>query len=450
MIKKKNGEIEQNPDDNQRNTAKEQLSFPDEILFRITTFLPFESAVQTTFLSTRWKDLWKKALVLNGTIEDAVFTILSLLDDFSELHPPRKKWGLQFNFGQGRVLFASIAPNNTLHLDFSAGEQEFPKSFDWLLPLNPPSRETYNHENILELNPPLPTDQLFIIKALYLISVCRLSSKALTSMVSNLPFLESLTITKCNGVQSLDIEYAAKLQKLIVFDCQQLEYFCFGEDAMLDFRQGPLTQWTWDIEKPCPYRPYYGFYESNHCGCASKFECLKSILKSIDGVKSLTLCRWFFEETMCKKLPFSSIFLNKLKELWWIDRSMRRENINALLCFLKFCPNLERLYVTIDPKCYDLPSTEKFSAIVSAPDKLNHLKVVKLEGCADEKNEMLLARRLIPLFPESPLIISKPDGTCWRHLVKVPKLEKKGKYPYKFKVVENLHEICPHHLHMNL
>ncbi|XP_017984502.1 PREDICTED: F-box protein At2g39490 [Theobroma cacao] len=474
--------------------------FPDEILCHIITFLPFESAVQTTFLSTRWKDLWKKARVLHGTIEDAVVTILSLLNDLADLHPPRNKWGFQFNFGHGRALFAAIAPNNTLHLDFSAREHKLSKSFDWLLPLNLPKRDKwpfpYKYEKILELNTPLPTDQQFKIKALYLISVCRLSSKALTSMVSYLPFLESLTIAKCNGVQSLDIENAARLQKLTVMDCPQLEYLCFGgsclksfqyrgrlvcfrfnvfcncnsyrswlscvhhrglylEDAMLDFRQGPLTHWTWDFKKPSSYTHYYGLYKGScNCGCTTLFQCFKSILESTDGVESLTLCRWLFEKSFCKKLPSSSIdfefCFNELKELWWIDCSMERGNINALLCFLKHCPNLEKLYVTIDPKCYDLPSTEKFSAIFAGSDKLNNLKFVKLKGCADETKEMFLARRLIPLFLRTPLIISKQDGRCLRYLLKVPKLEKKGKYPYKFKMVEKPPEIYPDHVHTNL
>ncbi|XP_022764282.1 F-box protein At2g39490-like [Durio zibethinus] len=411
MIKKKNREKEQDPADNLRNTANEQLNmepkdliscFPDEILFRIITFLPFESAVQTTLLSTRWKDLWKKTLVLKGTIEDVLVNIFSLLDDFAELHPPRNTWGFQFDFGQGRVLFVAIAPNNTLHLDFSSGEQEIPRSFDWLLPLNLPSSNQwpfpYNHD-------------------------------------------KSLTIAKCNGVQSLDIHNVARLQKLVSFRYQAsckcnppwLSFMWnFGlhmEDVMLDFRQGP-TQWTWQYENDFHYTPRYGIYKRNHCGCATKLKCFKSIGKSIDNVKSLTLCKWFFEESICKKLLSArrnlGFCFNKLKELWWIDCSMERENIDALLCFLKFCPNLERLYVTIDPKCYNLPSTEKFSAIVSVTDKLNDLKVVKLEGYGDEQKEILLARRLIPLFRGNPVILSKSNGTCLRHMVKLHKLEKKG------------------------
>ncbi|KAL5733295.1 hypothetical protein ACOSP7_032638 [Xanthoceras sorbifolium] len=60
---------------------------PDNILCCIISLLPFKSAVKTSFLSTRWRDLWKKNLAhQNGTIEDAVIAISSFLIDFNDLH----------------------------------------------------------------------------------------------------------------------------------------------------------------------------------------------------------------------------------------------------------------------------------------------------------------------------------------------------------------------------
>ncbi|KAK8691667.1 hypothetical protein V6N13_075167 [Hibiscus sabdariffa] len=511
MTKKKNPRQIQEQHHTHTDAALEQLNieptdgiscFPDDILFHIISFLPFESAARTTFLSRRWRGLWRKTLVLERTMEEAVVTIFNLLYDFAEPHRPTNTWGLQFNLGhgQGTLLCVSITPDRTLHLDFSAGEeQEFPASFDWYLPLSLPWRcewpSPYNQdEKIMELNPPLHFSQQFRIKTLYLVSVSHLSSKALTCLASNLPFLESLTIERCKGLQSLLVEDAGVLQKLVVLDCPQLQSLSFQgprlqsfryrgelvsfrlkaccrcyyadvysmcdcglhlEDAMVDLRQGPLTQWTWDFETTV--RPHLCSHGCSHCSCDTEHTCFKLILSSINGVKSLTICRWLFEKTMCKNLYSSSgdpeFYFSRLKELWWIDCSMARHNINALLCFLKLCPNLERLYVTIDHKCYNLSSssTEEFSAIVSAPANVNGLKVVKLEGFAEEQMENFLSRRLIPLFRENnPVIISKADGKCWKQLVKVAKLEKKGKYPYKFKMVENVDERFPDHLHMNL
>ncbi|MFQ6640437.1 hypothetical protein Gotur_016821 [Gossypium turneri] len=483
---------------------------PDNILHHIISFLPFQSAVRTSFLSTHWKHLWKEALLEPVhdviTMEAATKIIQSFVDDFDTHYRPRNKWGFRFEFGHGRgILVASISSKGALQLDFSAGKQELPRPFDLFLKLNLTSANHLSRRYMwfdwgrLEENHPLQTHQpssnIMKVKSLYLISVSQLSSMAVSSLVPNLPFLQSLTIAKCNGLQSLQIKEAKGLHKLVVLDCPRLQSLSFEgcclecfryrghlvsfrfqlyckcnssggfyirdyglhqEDAMLDLRQGPLTEWTWDF-KPSVSPHYYGLLnlERNDCECANKYKCFDSILRTINGFRSLTICRWFFETTMCKKLPFSSrdplFCLRKLKELWWIDCSMERESINALLCFLKLCPNLERLYITIDPKCYDMPSTAKFSTLVIVPGKLNDLKTVKLEGFADEEKEIFMARRLLPLFGDNnPIIISKSKGKYLKHLVKVAKLEKKGKYPYKFKAVENVDENFSDHVHMNL
>ncbi|KAK8579651.1 hypothetical protein V6N13_142823 [Hibiscus sabdariffa] len=479
---------------------------PDHILHHIISFLPFESAVRTCFLSTHWKHLWRQALLDSVhdviTVEAAIKAIQSFLDSFDANHRPRNKWGFIFDFNHGRVLVACISSNGALQLDFSAGKQQLPRPFDLLLELNPASPNLYSHRYGFhwwnEVNRPSQTKQPSLntvkVTSLYLISVSHLSNMAISSLVPNLPFLKSLTISKCNGLQSLEIKEAKGLHKLVVLDCAHLQSlsfegsclksfryrgnlvsfrfrvsstynrvglfgrdarWLFTEDAMVDLRQGPLTQWTWDWNVPrfSPY--YYSLYnEIKHCSCADKDKCFNSFLSSIEVVESLTICRWFFEMSVCEMLLCSTgdpeYCLSELQELWWIDCSTERESINALLCFLKLCPSLERLYVTIDPKCYKLPSTEKFSALV-IPDKLECLEAVKLEGFADEEKEILMARRLIPLFGEkNPVIISKSHGKRLKHLVKVAKLEKMGKYPYKFKVVENVDEDFPDHVHMNI
>ncbi|KAK8579653.1 hypothetical protein V6N12_069967 [Hibiscus sabdariffa] len=462
---------------------------PDHILHHIISLLPFESAVETCFLSTHWKHLWREALLDSVhdviSIEAAIKAIQSFLDGFYANYRPRNKWGFIFEFKGRAVLVACISSNGALQLDFSAGKQQLPRPFDLLLELNPASPNDFLHRYGFRWN-------TFKVTSLYLISVSYISNMAVSSLVPNLPCLKSLTISKCNGLQSLEINEANGLQKLVVLDCAHLQSlsfegsrlksfryrgnlvsFCFrvsrkrvglfGMDArwlftegtMVDLRQGPLTQRTWYWNVPCfpPY--YYSLYnEIKHCSCADKYKCFNSFFSSIEVVKSLTICRWFFEMSVCEMLLCSTgdpeYCLSKLQELWWIDCSMERESINALLCFLKLCPYLRRLYVTIDPKCYKLPSTEKFSAFV-IPDELQFLRTVKLEGFADEEKEILMARRLMPLFGgENPDIVSSSHGKRLRHLVKVAKLEKMGKYPYKFKVVEKVDEDFPDHVHMNI
>ncbi|KAA3454309.1 F-box protein isoform X2 [Gossypium australe] len=485
-IKQEKQRHDPDDDNNPRNTSSSRNNMdpndfishlPDDILHHIISLLPFKSAVRTSFLSTHWKHLWKEALLDSVhdviTIEAAITAITSFVDDFDTRHRPRNKWGLIFELGHGRgSLVASISSNSSLKLDFSAGKQEFPIPFDLFLKLNlaPPNRlsRRYMFDWLLEENHPSQSEQppsnTMRVKSLHLISVSHLSNMAVSSLVPKLPFLRSLTIAKCSGLQSLQIKEAKGLRKLVVLDCPHLQSLSFEgsflksfryrgnlvsfrfrgkcncfplirfcecglllDDAMIDIRQGALTQWTWDFEIETPFSR--GLRKGNHCDCPNKYKCFNSILRSIKDVQSLTMCRWFYETTMCRKLPFSSrcpeYYLSVL-ELWWIDCSMERESINALLCFLKLCPNLKRLNITLDD-----------------------LKVVKIEGFANEEKENFMARRLTPLFGENnPVIISKPNGKCFKHLVKMAKLEKKGKYPYKFEMVENVDENFPDHVHI--
>ncbi|MBA0692503.1 hypothetical protein Goari_010057 [Gossypium aridum] len=326
-------------------------NLPDNILHHITSYLPFESAVRTSFLSTHWKHLWKEALldsVHDVTMEAAIKAIQSFLDGFDTHCRLRNKWGFIFEFSNGRnILAASISRNGTLRLDFSAGKQEFPMPFD--LDLKP-------------LQTQLPYSNTMKVKSLYLVSVSHLSNVAVSSLVPNLPFLESLTIAKCKGLQSLQIKEAKMQRQIIVLSvsrvlkCATFHRICicecglFLKDAMIDLRQGSLTEGTWDFEKPPGYRYSCNPYKRTLCRCTTKKKCFKSILISIRSVKSLTICRWFFEISMCCLLSSSRdplFCLSELKELWWIDCSMDRESINVLLWFLKLCLHLERLYVTV-------------------------------------------------------------------------------------------------------
>ncbi|XWS66042.1 hypothetical protein CRYUN_Cryun05aG0166300 [Craigia yunnanensis] len=478
-------------------------SMDDDILCHIISFLPFKSAVQTSFLSTRWKDLWKRNFpVRKGTIDDAFIAISSFLHDFSDQYSqqPTSNWGFQFNFGKGSFLSVAGGHDKALHLDFSNVNHEFPWRFDWLLKINGPIYDWFDFwwldlDRNRQIHTHQPSPFPFKIGTLHLVSVSYLSSGSISSMISNFKFLESLAIEKCNGLRSLQIEDGhSGLKKLTILDCQQLEslhlkghylkslryrgkllsFKCGGRglfsiwtrynafnlvDAMLDFRQGPANSKT----------------------SSSGF---KSIFHGMKGVKSLTLCRWVFEALICPMLllpPFSWGFqLNQLIEFWWIDNSKERYNSNALISFLKLCPQLRRLYITIDPKSYKRTNTTQcpvefpelpryysfpdllelrrldysFSGLLELP-RLGDLKVVKLEGFPNEKEEIILAKRLKQEFNVEPLVIAKSNYlNCVRLLVKEAdedELLKEGKDSYKFieTRVEHLYDLCPKHVHMS-
>ncbi|XP_031270462.1 F-box protein At2g39490-like [Pistacia vera] len=420
---------------------------PDEILCFITSLLHFKSAVKTSLLSSRWKDLWKMGLVGEGTIADAIVAVSKFLNDFDRLHRKRNIRGLQLSFDKTNILLASVSPdNNKLHLDFSTGKQEFPRQFGWQLDLN----------GLNATRQPSPSN--FFVKTLYLLSVNHHTSEAVSYLVSDFPFLESLTIAKCKGLRSLCIDASSRLRNLAVFDCPQLKSFYICEasklksfryrgllpwfhfdlnldlvDAMLDFRKGP--------------------------GYSFKSGFFNSILHGIECVETLTICRWTFEKLIHPLIVSTTGYLDfyifefeDLKELWWIDyEEDERFNSDVLISVLKLCPVLQTLSVTIDSKSDNVPSTAKISTKAIGHEKLEHLKAVKLEGFTNQEHEISLAKKLKEEFSVEPKVVAKSQGeNCWRSLTKVFDLQENS-FSYEFaEKRSHINWLCPMHPHMSL
>lgn len=270
---------------------------PDEIFCRIISFLPSETALETSFLSRRWRGLWNLASVQQSTVDGIATKVTEFLTGFDKLDPLRRPRRLQLHFGKGSVLVATIAANNKLKVEFSTGEQEIPGHFDWQLQLS--------HQNGVHHFCP----STFFVKTLHLKSVGFLTNASVSSMVSRFQFLESLKIIECNGLQSLHVESSPNLISLTILDCPHLEslhlkssklrsfryrgklprispeYHFNLADAMLDFRQGPGTD---------------GFV-------ASEFD---PTLLTIKNAQVVTLCRWTFEVCSHQLLQASSLFSN--------------------------------------------------------------------------------------------------------------------------------------------
>ncbi|TYH00254.1 hypothetical protein ES288_A10G259800v1 [Gossypium darwinii] len=374
-------------------------SLPDELLFHIISLLPFESAIQTIFLSTRWRFLWNLPLVQHGTKEDVPSAVSGFIANFDEHNPTRNTRRFRFHFGEYGLLSAILAPNNKLHLHFSDENMQNPKHFSWQIELNNPQNLS-DHQ---------PTPSTFFIKTLNLTSVNHISSEAVSCMVSKFHLLENLKIIGCHGLESMSIGSDTKLLSLTIFDCPHLKslhirsyklrtflyrgkfpwflpefHFNLG-NAMLDSRQGP----AFNTFKTCDF---------------------DRVLLTIKNSEILTLCKWTFE---------------------------------------------------IDHNSYVMPNATKCSKQVSRCTKLQHLKVVKLEGFDNQDNEILLMERLRDIITVEPLILSTSNGICLPNLIRVPSHDSHSRtmshslvsqemYSYKFVQVKHNNQLCPKHGHISL
>ncbi|KAL9365406.1 hypothetical protein Peur_043279 [Populus x canadensis] len=430
-------------------------SLPDEILFRIFSSLPFESAAQTIFLSNRWRLLWETALVQHGTEEDVANAMSGFLANFNEKDPSKNTRKFRFHFCNGSVLLVIIARNGSLRLHFSTGKQEFPQQFGLQL--------EFNHQNLASQ----PSPSSFYVKSLHLMSVTYLTNEVVSSIMTNFQILETLKITCCNCLQSLSIGSDTKLLSLTIFDCPQLKSLHIRSYKLRTFRyRGPLP---W-------FRPEYHFnladalLDSRQGPGYSSFSGrdFDSVLLTIKNVKVLTLCKWTFEALICPSLStlLADFQFYNLKELWWIDNSIGRYDSEALISFLKLCPSLQQLFVTIDPKSYFMKSSSKYSIRAGRNTQLHHLKLVKLDGFENQADEVLLAERIGKVVTTEPLILTSSDLICLRKFVEVSsnqskqnstdKLEEvapqscEGKCSYKFVEVQDTKELHPKHVHMGL
>ncbi|XP_027351465.1 F-box protein At2g39490-like [Abrus precatorius] len=250
---------------------------PDEILGRIVSFLPKESALETCLLSTRWRNLWNEALVKHGTAEDVTSVVAGFLTRFEELDPLKHPRKLQFHFAEDSVVLATAANNSKLLLDFSPWKRELQMEYELQFKL------TY------QSFPPT-----FSVKTLYLKSVSYLTSEVASSIVSNLEHLENLVIIECSGLQSLSVDSNSQLHKLTILDCLQLKTLHLKTSKLKSFHyRGPLPV----------IRPEYHFNLSDAMldfrvgpSCSVlKTKDFDATLLTIKNSQVLTLCKWTFE-----------------------------------------------------------------------------------------------------------------------------------------------------------
>lgn len=134
------------------------------------------------------------------------------------------------------------------------------------------------------------------MKTLHLVSLNEFSCVAASDIASKCPFLESLVITKCNGLEILDFCIGSRLLSLTVLDCPQLKKLFIGVSFLWSFRyRGLLPCFSWSVRNylVVTHDAMLDFILGS--GDLDVKSCDLIIRRCIEYVISLKLCRWFFE-----------------------------------------------------------------------------------------------------------------------------------------------------------
>ncbi|KAI3816077.1 hypothetical protein L1987_15765 [Smallanthus sonchifolius] len=437
-------EQESNTDDSDSTTSKIDEDYisklPDEVLTQILSIHPLDSGSKAVALFTGL--LNRSSIKYGQDFESVIGDFLLNFDENNPLKMPRK---LEFHLSKDLIITASIGMNRKLNLDFSKGNQEFPRQFGWEIVLN---TMDFAHSS----------PHLFSVKTLKLTSVNYLSCELVSSLISKFRYVESLIIEKCDGLRSLRVEGLAKLMNLSVLDCVDLKSVCVEALELKSLRYSGFLCWLSlknvmyleDVKLDCKGP---GFKHLKH-------GLYNPLLRAIRDVKVLTLHGWMVMEIFGPLLSLEHneqhFKFSKLEDLWWIDSCMEDDNFNSLFCFLRFCTSIKRLFISIDTRSYSTRG-EHESCTKVQKGRLRKLKVVKMEGFEKEEDIMLLKEHLMEVFNVEPRVVEVRKGMQGRCLLRIPKRQAIGKttesnklkFSYKFvEEVEDNTGLCSKHPHM--
>ncbi|KAJ8759153.1 hypothetical protein K2173_004160 [Erythroxylum novogranatense] len=256
---------------------------PDEMLQHIISLLPFESAIETIFLSKRWRLLWEKSLVKHGKKEDIATAISTFLNNFNEQNPSKNTRKFEFHFENDDQVLAIVGPNNKLHLCFSTENQEFPLPFGLQL--------RFDHQNISKQ----PSMSTFFVKSLHLASVCHLTSEIVFVLLSNFQYLETLKIIACSGLQTISVRSEKKLVNLSVLDCPDLKFILIRSYKLKTFRYRGIMPFFWPQNHFNLADAMLDFREGPSENSLLYVKNIDPVLLTIKNVAVLTLCKWTFK-----------------------------------------------------------------------------------------------------------------------------------------------------------
>ncbi|KAK1423366.1 hypothetical protein QVD17_18667 [Tagetes erecta] len=410
---------------------------PDDVLRQVLLIHPLNSGSKAVALFT---GLLNRPCVIHGgatfKVEDFESVIGDFLVNFDETNPVKTPKKLEYHFSKDLIISASIESNKELNLDFSKGNQEFPRQFGWEIVLNTMD---------LACSSPYP----FTVKTLKLTSVNYLSCQLLSSLINKFRYVESLIIEKCDGLRSLRVRGLAKLMRLSVSNCFDLKSVYVETLELQSLRFSGFLCWfslkdvmylnnvKLDIKSP-------GYNYLNPW-------LYDPLLRAIRDVESLTLHGWMFKEVfgplLSSKQYDKHFKFSKLENLCWIDSGMEDHNINSLFGFLKFCNSVKRLFISINTRSDSKPCHDEHESIIKVQKgRLRNLKLVKMIGFKNEVDIMFFKERLMDVFNVEPRIVEVRKRMHDRCLLRIPKRQANGKAPrskklkFAYKFVEEVED----------
>ncbi|PSS15791.1 F-box/LRR-repeat protein [Actinidia chinensis var. chinensis] len=390
-------------------------SLPDDILVRILSFLPVESTIRTSILSTRWRHLWKYNLVIDFTM--STYSLLdsedySFVSRFLALHraPKLQRFAICRSGCKGFVpevelwvAFAATRDVQELEIIFYDVYFEVPLSL-----YAAKSIKSLYLSGVCFSSPP-NFNGFFLLKDLS-IGFSGIGDEVVEAIVSSCPILESLTLQRCSGLNKVKI--ASWGLKRLVFDETEL-----GELLELEIEapnlvcfkyQGSVVTFCLKHHCVAEVELLYRMFLRTDIGYEREFQeadfgYVKTLMDDLSCVKVLSVSSWFteFMATAYYSIGDRCLAFQNLKKFCWSGWLKAKGNVISLVAFLGDCASLELIeldfnYLAGDPRL-GLKVEEELKIRMGCLYQLRKIKVIRYAGiaCEMELIKLLLEKAII-------------------------------------------------------
>ncbi|KAG0480242.1 hypothetical protein HPP92_011100 [Vanilla planifolia] len=248
----------------------------------------------------------------------------------------------------------------------------------------------------------LPPSFKKLAHSLEILSLCEiyLSYASLRRILSNCPFLRSLTIRRCPDLKKVIVPSSAlRLTRLTVVDCRKASEISVSSLGLLSFRFSGALLKNYHIESGAALEDMY-ISSGGAVPAMPRGDWVKPF-GELANLKILTLCSLALEYIAALSSRADSGFrwLPKLVELQLLMLMMAQSNLSDIYSFFKYCPcpRLEKLFIELPVSACD-PSMEMYLEVpMEDPPGIgfDNLRILKLNGFKGHRNEVQLAGDLL-------------------------------------------------------